>query len=75
MKTANTGYTQRKMVKVMEDIQVKYDGTVRNSTGQIFQFAYGDDGFCGKNTIIKDGEAHFCDLSRIADKLNFKHEI
>jgi hypothetical protein len=28
----------------MEDISVRYDGTVRNSLGSIIQFLYGEDG-------------------------------
>ncbi|GJU74597.1 RNA polymerase II largest subunit [Tanacetum coccineum] len=31
VKTSETGYIQRRLVKAMEDIMVKYDGTVRNS--------------------------------------------
>ncbi len=31
IKTATTGYTQRKLMKIMEDLQVRYDGTVRNA--------------------------------------------
>jgi len=42
--TASTGYIQRRLVKTMEDLMVNYDGTVRNSTGQILQFVYGDNG-------------------------------
>ncbi|GJN25505.1 hypothetical protein PR202_gb13340 [Eleusine coracana subsp. coracana] len=30
--------------EVMEDIMVKYDGTVRNSLGDVIQFLYGEDG-------------------------------
>ncbi|KAJ3449458.1 DNA-directed RNA polymerase subunit [Anaeramoeba flamelloides] len=44
VKTAETGYIQRRLVKSMEDVQVKYDGTVRNSLGEIIQFIYGEDG-------------------------------
>jgi len=43
--TSSTGYIQRRLVKGMEDLQVKYDMTVRNNMGKIIQFAYGDDGF------------------------------
>lgn len=32
VKTAETGYTQRRLVKAMEDLMVRYDGTVRNSS-------------------------------------------
>ncbi|KAL5727166.1 DNA-directed RNA polymerase [Ranunculus cassubicifolius] len=44
VKTSETGYIQRRLVKAMEDIMVKYDGTVRNSMGDVIQFLYGEDG-------------------------------
>jgi DNA-directed RNA polymerase II subunit RPB1 len=44
VKTSETGYIQRRLVKAMEDIIVKYDGTVRNSAGDVIQFLYGEDG-------------------------------
>mmetsp|Transcript_15235 Transcript_15235/g.35010 ORF Transcript_15235/g.35010 Transcript_15235/m.35010 type:complete len:1631 (-) Transcript_15235:547-5439(-) len=44
VKTAETGYIQRRLVKAMEDITIKYDGTVRNSQGEVLQFLYGEDG-------------------------------
>jgi DNA-directed RNA polymerase beta' subunit len=40
VKTAKTGYIQRKLVKSMEDISVRYDGTVRNGKDQVIQFLY-----------------------------------
>ncbi len=43
-KTSETGYIQRRLMKSMEDIMVKYDGTVRDATGNIIQFLYGEDG-------------------------------
>ena len=43
VKTARSGYIQRKLVKSTEDGRVHYDGTVRNPTNTIIQFAYGDD--------------------------------
>ena len=44
VKTAETGYIQRRLVKSMEDVMVKYDGTIRNSLGEVLQFLYGEDG-------------------------------
>ncbi|CDS13468.1 Putative DNA-directed RNA polymerase(Fragment) [Lichtheimia ramosa] len=44
VKTAETGYIQRRLVKALEDVMVKYDGTVRNSLGDIIQMVYGEDG-------------------------------
>ncbi|KAK9479720.1 hypothetical protein V1514DRAFT_350949 [Lipomyces japonicus] len=44
VKTAETGYIQRRLIKALEDVSVGYDGTVRNSTGDILEFVYGEDG-------------------------------
>jgi DNA-directed RNA polymerase II subunit RPB1 len=44
VKTADTGYIQRQLVKAMEDLTVQYDGTVRDSRMNITQFQYGEDG-------------------------------
>lgn len=44
VKTSDTGYIQRRMMKTMEDIHVTYDGTVRNNSGVVIQYQYGEDG-------------------------------
>ena len=60
VKTAETGYMQRRLVKVfyfilvniitlcgcqaLEDLCVHYDGTVQNADSSIMQFEYGGDG-------------------------------
>ena len=43
VKTSESGYIARKLIKAMEDIVVSYDNTVRNATGHIIQFLYGED--------------------------------
>ena len=45
VKTSQTGYIQRRLIKGLEDLKVEYDMSVRNNKGKIIQFAYGDDGF------------------------------
>jgi DNA-directed RNA polymerase II subunit RPB1 len=45
VKTAETGYIQRRLIKNMEDISVRPDHTVRDATGNIVKFLYGEDGF------------------------------
>lgn len=45
VKTSQTGYIQRRLIKGLEDLKVDYDMTVRNSKQKIIQFSYGDDGF------------------------------
>lgn len=70
LKTSVSGYTQRKMVKILEDVQIKYDGTVRNSTGDIIQWEYANDGFDRTQTLPRDGHTDFCDIGRLAARLN-----
>ncbi len=43
VKTAETGYMQRRLVKCLEDLCVQYDMTVRTSTNDLVQFLYGGD--------------------------------
>ncbi|EOY20721.1 DNA-directed RNA polymerase [Theobroma cacao] len=44
VKTAETGYMSRRLIKALEDLSIHYDNTVRNASGCIVQFIYGDDG-------------------------------
>ncbi len=57
VKTSDTGYIQRRLMKTMEDQHIEYDGTVRNVNGSIVQFHYGDDGI--DTTCVEDQP---CDL-------------
>ena len=43
VKTSQTGYIQRRLIKSLEDLKFCYDGTVRNGKNKIIQFSYGDD--------------------------------
>ena len=45
VKTSQTGYIQRRLVKGLEDLKICYDMTVRNNKEKIIQFTYGDDSF------------------------------
>ena len=44
VKTSETGYIQRKLIKASEDIKVYHDLSVRNAYGNIIQLLYGEDG-------------------------------
>merc|ERR1719217_1461186 len=44
VKTAETGYMARRLMKALEDLSLRYDLTVRTSAGDVVQFAFGDDG-------------------------------
>jgi len=43
VKTAETGYMSRRLMKSLEDLSCQYDNTVRNSSSGIVQFQYGGD--------------------------------
>ena len=72
MKTATSGYIQRRMVKVAEDTMVHYDGTVRNSSNNIIQFAYGNNYLNPSYTIIKKGQPCPFDVERIINRENYR---
>jgi DNA-directed RNA polymerase beta' subunit len=44
VKTADSGYMQRQLIKTMEDLITYHDGSVRDAGGLVVQFRYGDDG-------------------------------
>jgi hypothetical protein len=73
--TAKSGYIQRRIIKVCEDIQVKYDGSVRDTTGKIYQLAYGDTGMDPCSTVKVDNKQQACDIFRIVDRLNLVFEL
>lgn len=78
--TATSGYIQRRMVKVAEDVQVKYDNTVRNSAGSILQFRYGYNSYDPSESVIvknKEGEMtnFFADVGSIVQQLNHHEEM
>ena len=52
IKTAETGYISRKLMKGLEDISLKYDMTVRTNTNIILQYIYGDNNL--DHTKLKD---------------------
>jgi DNA-directed RNA polymerase II subunit RPB1 len=54
VKTSDTGYIQRRLVKSMEDLMVHNDCSMRNSSSDIVQFVYGDDGYDGSLLITQN---------------------
>lgn len=59
--TSDTGYIQRRLMKTMEDQHVEYDGTVRNVTGSIVQFRYGDDGV--DTTCVEEQDCELANMT------------
>tara|TARA_Y100000817_G_scaffold314769_2_gene315017 strand:+ start:383 stop:4972 length:4590 start_codon:yes stop_codon:yes gene_type:complete len=78
VKTSQTGYVQRKLVKAMEDLMIGYDYSVRSSSGSIIQFIYGNDGMDA--TYVESQSLYLTKLSYgellnkyyFDDKINWK---
>lgn len=75
MGTATSGYMQRRIIKLTEDMKVHHDGTVRDISGKIYQMSYGHVGLDPTCTVMVKGEQQVCDISRIVSKLNMKYEL
>ena len=61
LRTPKSGYLYRRLANALQDLKLEYDGTVRDASGHIVQYKYGDDGLdvselhLGKN--VPPGEA------------------
>jgi len=69
IKTASTGYIQRKLMKSMEDIVIQYDTTVRDGLGCIMQFVYGEDGLDGSR--VQKQSLHTPNMNDVQLKKNY----
>jgi DNA-directed RNA polymerase beta' subunit len=72
MGTAASGYLQRSIVKINEDLKVEYDGTVRDAKKNIYQYFYGGHGFDVSKVDIEEetNEVFPVNFERLADRLN-----
>lgn len=69
VKTAETGYMQRRLVKSLEDLVVHYDKTVRNAEGDVIQFMYGSDGL---DPTYMEGKDSPVDFNRVLQHVRAK---
>ncbi|RLE82275.1 MAG: DNA-directed RNA polymerase subunit A' [Thermoprotei archaeon] len=44
VRTAQSGYMQRRLINALQDLHVAYDGTVRTAQNKVVQLRYGEDG-------------------------------
>lgn len=78
--TADTGYGQRRLVKMMEDFRTSYTGVVTNSIDSVIQFDYGGDNLDAGHLInvaedSADRHFSFVHASHLADRLNNEFEL
>jgi DNA-directed RNA polymerase subunit A' len=65
VRTQQSGYMQRRLINALEHIRLEYDGTVRNSAGDIIQFQYGEDGV----DPAKSDHGKAVSVSRLIDQI------
>ncbi|MFC2174910.1 DNA-directed RNA polymerase subunit A' [archaeon] len=57
IRTAKSGYMQRRLINALQDLVLRSDGTVRDAQDTVVQFVYGEDGVdpmkCYGNSAIK----------------------
>jgi DNA-directed RNA polymerase II subunit RPB1 len=77
LKTADVGDMQRRLKKILEDISVVNDGSVRNNFGNILQFIYGEDGFDAANLQFTQSPSgnvpSFIDIDADVSDINTKY--
>ncbi|MCQ2816410.1 MAG: DNA-directed RNA polymerase subunit A' [archaeon] len=74
IKTSQTGYIQRRLIKALEDVMVQYDGTVRNGRGNILEFIYGEDGMTGEYIEDQKIETMLMNNEQLEQKYLFFNE-
>ncbi|MCW4009239.1 MAG: DNA-directed RNA polymerase subunit A' [Candidatus Bathyarchaeota archaeon] len=70
VRTQQSGYMQRRLINALEHIRLEYDGTVRDSAGDIIQFKYGEDGV----DPAKSDHGKAVNVSRLMDQINIGEE-
>ncbi|MBI5680249.1 MAG: DNA-directed RNA polymerase subunit A' [Methanobacterium sp.] len=68
IRTAQSGYMQRRLVNALQDLSVKPDGTVRDNRGVIIQTMYGED----KVDPAKSDYGKVADIDRVIEEIRIK---
>ncbi len=66
VRTQQSGYMQRRLINALEHLRVEYDGTVRDSIGDVIQFRYGEDGV----DPAKSDHGKAVNVSRLVDQVS-----
>jgi len=70
VRTQQSGYMQRRLINALEHLRIEYDGTVRNSVGDIVQFQYGEDGV----DPAKSDHGKAVNVSRLVEQIKIMME-
>jgi DNA-directed RNA polymerase subunit A' len=67
LRTPKSGYLYRRLANALQDLKVEYDGTVRDASKTIVQFAYGDD-----KIDVSRSENGTIDVKKLIDEVTKK---
>ena len=62
LRTPKSGYLYRRLANAMQDLRVEYDKTVRDASGKIIQFQYGED-----SVDVSKSEKGLINIQRLID--------
>jgi DNA-directed RNA polymerase subunit A' len=68
IRTAQSGYMQRRLVNALQDLNVNEDGTVRDNRGVVIQTRYGEDGI----DPAKSDFGKVADIDRLIEEMRIK---
>ncbi len=64
LRTPKSGYLYRRLSNALQDLKVEYDGSVRDASGRIVQFKYGED-----NLDVSKTKNGTLDVKKIIDEI------
>ena len=71
IRTAQSGYMQRRLVNALQDLSVQPDGTVMDNRGILIQTKYGEDGV----DPAKSDYGKVADIDRLIDEMRIKSKV
>ena len=67
VRTSKSGYLQRRLINALSELEVKYDGTVRDTSDRVVQFECGEDGTSPSK--VSSSEDFDVDVEAITDRV------
>ena len=68
IRTAQSGYMQRRLVNALEDLNVRSDGLLTDNKGQVIQSVFGEEGI----DPAKSDFGHVANLDKLIDEMRIK---
>jgi len=67
VRTSKSGYLQRRLINALSELEAQYDGTVRDTSGTVVQFEFGEDGT--SPVRVSSSEDFDIDVESITDRV------